>query len=340
MGRLLDEVIEKYRGANRVEAVDLEVTHRCPCRCEHCYLDHAPTDELNLDEIASLFSQLREDGVLELGITGGDPFVRHDIFEILSLARKDRFFVTILTSGVLIGPDDVKRLEDLHVRRVEMSLLGATAKTHDAIMKYTGAFDRIIRSAEMLIEAKIQVTLKTTVLRQNYRELDTMARLAGKLRAGFAANYLIAPQIDGNTAPQRCMLDDSQLAEIDRTYLDGPLTYHDSNSAGAVLTCQAGKTVAAIDPSGNVFPCVLFRANLGNIRDRTLREIWIDDPDSFLTELRILEDEDVEACYLCKYRKDCRRCPGIAYLETGRLGLPSITACRLAASFEAPKRFG
>ena len=63
MGRLLDEVIEKYRGANRVEAVDFEVTHLCPCRCEHCYLDHTPTDKLNLDEIASLFSQLREDGV-------------------------------------------------------------------------------------------------------------------------------------------------------------------------------------------------------------------------------------------------------------------------------------
>ena len=330
MGRLLDEILKKYREVGRIEAVDFEVTHRCPCNCMHCCLDHTQTDELDLSEIASLFGQLREEGVLELGITGGEPLIRQDFFQILALAHKERFLISLLTSGVLIGPAEIARLKDTGVKHVEISLLGATAVTNDMIMGHAGAFDKIVRATRLLVKAKIPVTLKTTVLQLNYTELDEMARLAKKLHADFDACCLITPRDNGNAAPQRLMLNERQLAQIDRKYLGVPLVDHDEKLSGAVLTCQAGKTVAAVDPSGNVLPCILFPRNVGNIRSRTFRNIWTDDPDPFLRELRGLKDTDIKVCYRCEQKEECQRCPGTAYLETGELRQPSGAACFLA----------
>jgi len=335
---LREEIERKYQAARRIHTVLVEVTHRCPCNCTHCFLVRTPTDEMSLDEIADLLRQLREEGAFTLGFTGGEPFLREDLPLILEMARKDRFFTSILTTGILVGPPEVNLLRRLKVGHLEMSLLGAGPETHDAIMRHPGAFDRMVRAVKRLREANVGVCLKATIMRPNWHELGAMAALAKDLGVRFSASVSVAPRVDGDRSPQQLALSEAEIARLTPAMIDGGLIPGEEHGPGGLLTCNAGTSVAGISPQGDVFPCILFRRAVGTIRERTLQDIWHDHPDPFLDELRRVKPEAVAECFTCELRPHCRRCPGVAYLETGGLGLPSASACATARARAAARR--
>lgn len=324
MGSLLEEVNRKYEAACRLQSVEFEITHRCPCSCPHCYLTAPIAEELTTGEIDASFAQLREEGVIELALTGGDPLVREDLPEVLELAHRERFLVSLLTTGVRIGPAQVRQFSRAGVRSVEMSLLGATARTHDRLMRHAGAFDKTLGAVRLLREAGIPVLLKATALKGNCGEIPAMAELAAGVGAGFSANSLLVAGVDGDPGPLQWELGAGEAADADGGCLErGP------EASGAVLTCKAGKTHAAIAPNGAVLPCVLFRRPVGNLRRQSVRDIWHDGVDPFLRRLRELKPEDVKECFACAQRSECRRCPALAYAETGDITVRIERGCLL-----------
>lgn len=327
MSTLRDAIDLRYRREHRIQSAMLELTHACPCRCVHCYLHRARGDELTTAEVVDLLRQLREMGTINLGITGGEPMVRADLWEILAAAHREHFFVTLLTTGLLIGPEQAVLLREHGVRSVEISLLGATAPTHDAIMRRRGAFDHAVRAAELLRWEGLLVCFKTTVLRPNQYELPAMAALAARLGVEFSANAIVAPRTDGGRVPQRSALSEDEVARLDPALLQGGLIPDEDTVAGAVLVCRAGSTVAGFSPRGDVYPCILMPARVGNVRQARLDELWRRRPHPFLERLRAARPEDAAACHGCSLRRQCRRCPGVAYLEEGELLLPSPSAC-------------
>ncbi len=330
MTGLRDEIFGRYAAENRLHAAMIELTHRCPCDCQHCFLVRDGRDELTTAEVLDLLDQLREEGAFNLGLTGGEPFLRRDLPEILARAHTHRFFVSILTTALTIGPAEVAMLQEHRVQRLEVSLLGATAATHDAIMRRPGAFARTLQAVSLLVAGGLDVRLKTTVLRPNRHELPAIRELARGLGAHYEANIVVSPRIDGDREPLDLALTQAELVDIDPSFLNaGPIPGEDP-SAGAVLVCKAGRTVAAIGPRGEVYPCLLFRRPVGNLRERSLRGILHDAPDPFLTELRALEPADITGCRTCALQARCQRCPGITYLETGDVRRASPSACALA----------
>jgi radical SAM protein with 4Fe4S-binding SPASM domain len=331
MVSLRDDILRLYTAQHRLHAAMIEVTHRCPCDCVHCLLVREPRDELTVAELTDILRQLRDEGVFNLGLTGGEPFARRDFPEILAAAHAHRFFLSVLTTGVTVGAAEVALMRRCGVRRVEVSLLGAGPDTHDAVMRLRGAFVRTVAAVKLMVAAGLEVNLKTTVLTLNWREVAAMRDLARQLGARFEANITVAPRIDGGRGPLDFALTAAELSHLDPALINaGPIPGEDL-TGGAPLVCTAGRTVATIGPRGEVYPCLLFRHELGNLRQRTLHDILHGAPDPFLTELRALEAHEVSACAGCELRPSCQRCPGIAYLETGDLRAPSPSACALAA---------
>jgi radical SAM protein with 4Fe4S-binding SPASM domain len=335
---LTDRINQRYAARHLIQSALLEVTHRCPCRCEHCYLPEERGEELCIEEVAGVLRQLRDEGTLELGLTGGEPFLRRDFPEILSLARKDRFLVTVLTTGVCIGEAEVRLLKRTGVRSVEVSILGAEPDTHDAIMHMPGAHRRMVEAARRLAAADIPVKLKATVLRQNYREVAAMAAIARELGARFLVNIVVLPGLDGSERPQRAALTEEEVARLDAEWVRSGLIPGEEEGRGAILCCNAGKTVAGISPYGDVYPCIVFRRSVGNLREMTLRELWHETPAPFLRAWRALRREEVAACHACELAPFCQRCPGVAYLETGDIRAPSPTACAMARGLLRARR--
>ncbi len=330
MTSLLDTVEEKYRKGNRIHAALIELTHRCPCDCTHCFLVKNTNNELSFDEIADVLRQLRNEGTFSIGFTGGEPFIRKDFPQILELASKDHFFISILTTGILIGQPEVNLLKKLKIKNLEISLLGAFPDTHDSIMNFPGAYHRMMRAVKLLLAAEITVTLKSTIMLMNWKELPLMSETASKLGAQFSASISVAPRSDGDVTLQKLALTEAEIAHLNPDHLTGGLIPGDEQKVGAVLKCRAGATVAGISSNGDIFPCILFRHIVGNIRENTLHHIWHEKPVSFLNELRKVKPEEIKECYTCTIKQYCRRCPGVAYMETMKLRTSSPSACACA----------
>lgn len=335
MAGLLTEINQRYLADNRLHAVIFELTHACCCDCRHCLLVREPSDELTLEEVTGLLDQFAREGVFNLGFTGGEPFLRPDLPEILAAARRHRFFVSVLTTGMLIGEPEVAMLETNGVHSLEISLLGAEPATHDGLMRRPGALARTLRAVEMLHETGMNICLKATVMRPNHRELPAMAALADRLGVQFSATVAVSPRVDGDRSPQDLALTAAEVAGLDPALIGGGPIPDEDFSGGAVLACHAGRIVAGVSPRGEIYPCILMRRQVGDLRQRTLQEIWHDDPDPFLKTVRALTEQDVGACHGCDLRDYCRRCPGVTLLETGDLRAPSPSGCVCATGIAA-----
>lgn len=333
MNSLREEIARKYLQEHHIKSVLFEITHRCPCDCIHCLLVKNPEHELSFEEIINVLDQLRDEGAYELGITGGEPFLRSDLPEILKYARKKQFVLYLLTTGIFIGKAEAELLRSVDIQQVEISLLGAHAETHDAVMRHPGAFDKMIRGVELLRELSVKVKFKTTLLKQNWEQLHEMENLAKRYGADYAANVYVTPRTDGSTSPQEHALTEKELAHIDFNLIYGGLIPGEENTPGALLKCLAGITTAGISPRGDIYPCIILPESLGNIRERSLKDIWHDNTVPFLNSLRELKPADVAECFHCSYKSLCKRCPGITYLETGNVCGVSPTACMIAKTY-------
>lgn len=312
----------------------LEVTHRCPCDCIHCLLAEEHGDELTIDEISNLFKQLREEGTINISISGGEPFLRNDLPTILGEARNNGFIVSILTTGITLGHAEVQLIKKLQISRIETSLLGANPETHDSLMRHPGAFNSMMKAVKLLRSEGINIIIKGTILKQNYSELDGMADLCRSLGLPFLANVVISPRTDGDTGIQASMLSDNEFIRLDPVHINGGLIPDENTEGGAILSCKAGITSACIAQQGDVYPCVIMRKKIGTIRKNTIKEIWHDNPDPFIIKLRTSKPEDASGCYSCELKNNCKRCPGIAFLETGSVHGSPMSSCRLAGKIK------
>src|SRR5208283_5257817 len=106
---LLGEINEKATARGVALAAHVDITWRCNERCVHCYLDHDGKGEMTTEEIKEILRQLAGAGTFFLSISGGEPLLRRDCFEILEHARALRFNVKLKTNAVMIGPAEAAR---------------------------------------------------------------------------------------------------------------------------------------------------------------------------------------------------------------------------------------
>ncbi len=338
------DIYRRYWQQNRLQALVLELTHRCPCRCRHCYIVRNPQDDgLDTDAVRAILDQACDEGVFQILLTGGEVLLRPDLDAILAHARSHKFFVTVLTSGLTLDVAAADMLARHKIYNVEMSLLGATAEVNDDMMQVPGALERIRRAAKLLRARGLRVVLKATILRTNRHQIDAMKTLAQELDCSFNTSTMVSPCRDRSTDPLDLALTEDELADLDPALISGAAVPGET-AGGGVLVCSAGRTGAGVSPQGDVYPCIMWPRPVGNLRERSLHDIWHAHPDPFLESLRALEDADIRACVDCDLRPHCTRCPGIAWQETGELAGPAPSLCsgargraRAVQRFTAPR---
>src|SRR5690349_18392708 len=131
-------------------SVHLDVTYRCNERCVHCYLDHDDHGEMTTAEIKDVLDQLADAGTFFLTLSGGEVLMRRDFFEILDYARCRMFNVRIKTNGVMIGAKEARRIRELGVEQVQISIYSHRPEVHDAITKLPGSLKRSIQAIRFL----------------------------------------------------------------------------------------------------------------------------------------------------------------------------------------------
>jgi AdoMet-dependent heme synthase len=327
----------------------LELTHRCNLKCRHCYQYPARTGEMSTSEWLGIIDQLEESGCLFLALTGGEPTLRKDIFDIIEAAYARNFALTLQTNGTLLSKEDIRRLGELKTLRVDISVYGSKPDTHDFMTREPGSFTTIRRNLELLKENEVPIILKVVVCDFNLPEVEEISNLAEELETTAIFTALIFPRNDGDRAPTAMRLNEEQLESFMRFEMDYLPRYLSEISGfkvrdvaeyiqkcaigpqdpegGKKRYCGAGRTVFALNPYGDLYPCVAFPLSVANVREVPLLDAWRDAP--ILEELRAAEMELPEECEACPLLDKCGICRALSFQEEGEAVAVSPEKCRM-----------
>lgn len=314
----------------------LELTRACNLRCLHCYNDAGTSlqNELRADEWRAVIEALDDAGVVELVVTGGEPFVRADVFSILGYATQRRMRLALFTNSTLLNQETIRELADLHPAFVAVSLDGACAATHNRI-RQTDCFARTIENIAELVTQGLVVRVNVTVFPDTLAEVGAIFQLAAEL----GVQQVIAGSVMhcGRAMPTDRSLEADMAGAIMRARdelnlnpSENPkLCFGQAPDAtdGIESPCGVGCYALTIRANGDCVPCALLGSFvLGNIRTDSLSDVWVDAP--VLQELRNTRLDQIATCTDCVSRSRCRGgCKARAYMRHKSFRAPDDWSC-------------
>ncbi|MGQ4833065.1 MAG: radical SAM protein [Candidatus Asgardarchaeia archaeon] len=330
------------------------VTKACNLRCKHCYENAGSKarDELNTIDALKVIKRLADAGVVILAFSGGEPSIRPDIETLIRYASMQGMYVAMATNGTTLTKERVKRLKEAGLQFVQISLDGATAKTHDSFRGIPGAFDRTIMGIRNAVDAGLFVEIATTVTKFNYHEIPDIIELANKLGVNWFMAYNFVPigrgreiinfdlspaereellrmliKLGGkykvellSTAPQYARVALQMNAKVnDATIV--PTHFYNPKLSGKLKRladfiggCGAGRFYLSLEPNGDIYPCVFFPHEPEVKVGNILKDDFIElwKKSPLLWTLRD-KDKLASPCGTCKFRYVCGGCRARAY---------------------------
>lgn len=343
-------------------SVDIEITSGCNLRCTYCSHFSSAGDvdhDLPTEEWRRFFAELGRCGIMSVTLSGGEPFFRHDLQEIVASIVENRMRFSILSNGTLIEPEMASFLAATgRCDSVQVSIDGAIDITHDAF-RGKGNFAKAINGIKTLQHALVPVAVRVTIHRKNVHELKAVAALL--------LDDIGLPSFSTNSASHmglcRKNAEQTQLAVEERslameTLLELVDKYHGRISAtagplaeaiawaemknasrlkkpriegrGFLTGCGGPFSSIAVRADGAYVPCSqLGHPVLGQVNRDDLRDIWQNHP--LLWEFRnrrLIPLSSFAFCQDCPYIDYCTgNCPALAYNLTGEVNHPSPDAC-------------
>jgi radical SAM protein with 4Fe4S-binding SPASM domain len=321
----------------------IEMTHRCPLTCAHCYNNLPMGDaaarqrELTRDEHFRILDELAEAGGLWLLYTGGEIFARRDFLEIYTRARQRGFLVTLFTNGTLVTPRVADALAEWRPFAIEITLYGRTRETYERLTGIPGSYDKCMRGVDLLLERRLPLKLKTVAVSINSHEVWDMQRFAEDLGVEFKFDAMMNPRIDCSQSPLAVRLTPEEVVAFDlqdakrmnewKIFAEQyfrpatPPARHDE-----LYHCGGGVTAFSIDPYGGMSICNLSHGEKFDLRAGSLREGW----DGFLRGVRRKKVTRPTKCTDCELKEMCGMCPANGELENGDPEAPVDFLCRVA----------
>jgi AdoMet-dependent heme synthase len=325
-----------------------EVTRSCNLACVHCRASavRGPYEgELTTDEACALVDEIAAMAAPILILTGGDPLMRDDVFDIAAHAVGAGLRTVMSPNGTLVSPEVARRMKDVGIARISVSIDFPSAEEHDAFRGVQGAFDGAVRGIRNALDAGVQVQVNSTITKLNVQHLPALLRLSEELGAVSFHPFLLVPTGRGKELEEQelpaeeyervleWMYDAQQTSELFLKPTDVPhywrvmrqrakalgrdLEVH-ARSHGGMDTlsrgCLAGLGFCFISHTGQVQPCGYFDRVAGDVRRARFSDIWYRSP--LFTELRDLSGLKGK-CGACEYKAVCGGCRARAYEATG-----------------------
>lgn len=303
--------------------VMFELTYRCNFSCQHCYVpqSYRKYNELKTKEVFSLLDQLRDIGCFYLGFTGGEPFTREDIIEILWYAKRCGFELIIYTNGSLINEKIASQLEQLRPNKVDITIPAISKDAFERISGVSGSRDKVFRAIDLLHKNGVDLGFKSCVLKENENEIEEIQDFAASLGALHRLDDMLSPSLDGSKEPykyrgrlkdtlQATRKDNLEECDFESENLI-PNTSDRTRITGNLFKCGVGVSQAAITPFGELKMCVMIDYPKYKILKGSLREAW-----EKLKELvEKIKPHENYRCTECELEAYCKWCPAKGWLE-------------------------
>lgn len=317
------------------------LVRRCNLTCKHCYSISADKDfagELGTDEVFRVMDDLKAFGVPALILSGGEPLLRPDIFDVACRAKQMRFYTALSTNGTLIDASMTKRIAEANFDYVGISLDGL-APTHDRFRRKAGAFGASLAALSLCRDAGLKVGVRFTLTRDNFDDLPALLQLVED--EGIDRFYLSHLNYAGRGNKNRTADAHHRMTREAMDLLFDTCWRHaqegrksefttgnnDADGAWLLLWVRrhlprleshiklkltqwggnaSGVNVANIDNLGNVHPDTMWwHHSLGNVRERTFSAIWNDRSDPLMAGLKRLPRPVGGRCARCVHFPIC-----------------------------------
>lgn len=288
----LSDLVARTWRENRLFSALVELTYRCNLDCVFCYNDTGLAGRpMTLAAYEALFGELAEMGVFHLTLTGGEPLAHPHFFTLGRKARDLGFAVRVKSNGHALALPLATRLKnEVDPFVVEVSLHGATAATHERQTRVPGSFERLLANLDAMKSVGLRVKINSTLTRWNEGEIRPMFALAERLGLVLQMDPEVTPKDDGDESPLALSPTREGLLALyrfDEERAGGGSApaepcANETPAPPAPDTggkhCGAGSNNVAIDPYGNVYPCVQWRVSVGNLHEESLASIFAKSP--------------------------------------------------------------
>ena len=325
-----------------------EVTRRCNLSCVHCRsssdLIAQNHPDVSFDEAKAILDTIAAYASPVVVLSGGEPLLRNDIFDIARYGTGLGFRMCMATNGCLVTEDICKEIKAADIKMISLSLDGARAETHDNFRNQAGAFAGTMNAIELFRKHGIPFLVNSSFTQRNSKEIPEIYRLVKGLGATAWYMFMIVPTGRGEGIMEELIPADVYDEILEWHYRteqeenellmrptcaphyyritrqlakeDGERYQHRSLkfSTGGSKGCLAGQLICLIDVDGEVLPCSYFPKSAGNIKRSSLKDIW--ETSELFLKLRDFKSYK-GTCGQCEYVTVCGGCRARSYAMTG-----------------------
>lgn len=334
--------IKPSEGSNafRAYSISWNITKRCNLNCEHCYLDADfrggfRSDELTTEECFRVVDQIGEvNPNAFLILTGGEPLLRPDIYDIIKYAADRKFMVVLGTNGTMINRTIAEKIKAAGTHGVGISIDSMDAGKHDKFRGVTQSWEKSMEAFNILNDVGVDFLIQMSVSDMNYHEIPQVIEFAEKIGAvAFNLYFLVCTgRGQGNTDISneayeealktlyqqqmkykgRLMINSKCAPQYKRVvYENDPDSVYQRTYSGG---CPAGTHYSRISPEGDLTPCPFIAESVGNLKTDTFKNLWETAP--LMVQLR--DRKKLEGrCGSCEFSTMCSGCRARAFAETG-----------------------
>jgi MoaA/NifB/PqqE/SkfB family radical SAM enzyme len=276
--------------------VNWDMTNACNLGCLHCYASSGKPmpGELTDEEALGFARQLVADEVANVTIAGGEPFIRPICLPVIEILAGAGVSTAVVTNGTFVTPEIARRLGELRLKRVSVSVDAPSAALHDHIRQREGSFANAVRALRLLGDAGVHTGLNMVVTATNIEQVPDAIELAIGLGCESVLLLRFMPVGRGREHADTLAASDEAFARLhgpfarhvqrwkkslslstsDHSLLEAFQLAPDPSGLTLHAGCQAGRSLAWVDARGDVYGCVFLPIPFGNIRQSSLREVW------------------------------------------------------------------
>lgn len=328
-----------------VRLVAWEVTRKCNLSCLHCRAsaESGPyPDELTTSEGFTLLQQIREMGQPVVILTGGEPLLRPDIYDLAKHGDSLGLRMVMAVNGTLLHLENAQKLKESGIQRISISMDGPTAESHDHFRQVAGAYQGILNGIEAARSVSLEFQINTTITNHNLQDLSKIQEKVIQLGAVAHHIFMLVPTGRGRALNSQSISAEDYEQTLtwlvgrreenpllikatcaphyyrilrERARAEGKEVTFKSHGLDAVTRgCLGGIGFCFISHQGQVQPCGYLEVDSGNLRKQRFKEIWESSP--IFLSLRDRSRYEGK-CGLCEYFRVCGGCRARAFEATG-----------------------
>lgn len=272
---------EKAYKSGDLKSIALDVTNRCNMNCKFCYAEtFAKKEPIALDILKKALDEAYDMGVCHYILQGGEVLADYDrLKKIIAMIYPDETYINIVSNGWGMTREKIEELKNLQVDKITFSLDSGIESEHDG-NRMPGGYKRVLAAIDMVKEAGLLSGISTVVTHENIHGEGFKKAYEIAKDKDIRFDIQIAEPVgkwDGN---KECLITKEDAAYIYHLYQNSPvmsngqtMVKRDLYRGGAKVCCPAGTEFMAITVDGNFMPCNFIQATLGNIKDKSLREM-------------------------------------------------------------------